>query len=210
MANYHGPVCRFCRREGAKLYLKGERCYTPKCAIERRAFAPGAHGQTNTRRKTSDYGVQLRAKQKARRIYGLVEKQFRNYFELAERESGVTGLNLLRHLELRLDNVVYRLGLASSRKQARQLVTHRHFEVNGRITNVPSYQVKAGDVVIVRSRDSSQGVTEVALESTGIRPMPSWLSFNGEERSGKVLAVPGREEMETGVEEHLIVEFYSR
>ncbi len=151
MANYSGPVCRFCRREGAKLYLKGERCYTPKCAIERRAFAPGMHGQAR-KRKTSDYGLQLRAKQKARRTYGLLEKQFRNYFELAEREPGVTGINLLRHLELRLDNVIYRLGLGASRKQARQLVSHRHFEVNGKTVNVPSYQLKPGDVLKSQTR----------------------------------------------------------
>ncbi len=206
MANYHGPVCRFCRREGAKLYLKGERCYTPKCAIERRAFAPGLHGQAR-RRKISDYGVQLRAKQKARRLFGLLEKQFRNYFDLAEREPGVTGLNLLRHLELRLDNVVYRIGLGSSRKQARQLVSHRHFEVNGRVVNVASYQLKPGDVVRVRS---GNGVTEVALEASKVRPVPGWLSFNADEKSSKVLALPDRHEMETGVEEHLIVEFYSR
>ena len=206
MANYHGPVCRFCRREGAKLYLKGERCYTPKCAIERRAFAPGLHGQAR-RRKISDYGVQLRAKQKARRLFGLLEKQFRNYFDLSEREPGVTGLNLLRHLELRLDNVVYRIGLGSSRKQARQLVSHRHFEVNGRVVNVASYQLKPGDVVRVRS---GNGVTEVALEASKVRPVPGWLSFNADEKSGKVLALPDRHEMETGVEEHLIVEFYSR
>src|SRR5438132_8688135 len=143
MANYHGPVCRFCRREGAKLYLKGERCYTPKCAIERRAVPPGIHGMAR-RRKVSDYGLQLRAKQKARRLYGLMEGQFRNYFEAAEREPGVTGLNLLRHLELRLDNVVYRMGLGASRKQARQLVSHRHFEVNGRVVNIPSFKVKVG------------------------------------------------------------------
>jgi small subunit ribosomal protein S4 len=207
MANYHGPVCRFCRREGAKLFLKGERCYTPKCAIERRAFAPGIHGQAR-RRKVSDYGVQLRAKQKARRLYGLLEKQFRNYFDQAVREGGVTGLNLLRHLELRLDNVVYRLGLGASRKQARQLVAHRHFEVNGRIVNVPSAQLKPGDVVRVRSADGA--VIEVALEASRVRTMPSWLSFNEEEKSGKVLSLPERHEMETGVEEHLIVEFYSR
>jgi small subunit ribosomal protein S4 len=207
MANYHGPVCRFCRREGAKLFLKGERCYTPKCAIERRAFAPGIHGQAR-RRKVSDYGVQLRAKQKARRLYGLLEKQFRNYFDQAVREGGVTGLNLLRRLELRLDNVVYRLGLGSSRKQARQLVTHRHFEVNGRIINVPSAQLKPGDVVRVRSADSA--VVDVALEAARVRTMPSWLSFNEEEKSGKVLSLPERHEMEAGVEEHLIVEFYSR
>lgn len=207
MANYHGPVCRFCRREGAKLFLKGERCYTPKCAIERRAVPPGQHGQAR-RRKTSDYGLQLRAKQKARRTYGLLEKQFRNYFDMATREPGVTGLNLLRHLELRLDNVVYRLGLGASRRQARQLVSHRHFSVNGRTVNIPAYQIKPGDEVSVRGGDSA--VIAVALESSRVRIVPSWLAFNEQERSGKVLALPERDEMEMGVEEHLIVEFYSR
>ncbi len=207
MANYHGPVCRFCRREGAKLFLKGERCYTPKCAIERRAVPPGVHGQAR-RRKVSDYGLQLRAKQKARRTYGLLEKQFRNYFDMAEREPGVTGLNLLRHLELRLDNIVYRLGLGSSRKQARQLVSHRHFEVNGRIVNIPSFKVKVGDEVRVRHGDGA--VIAVALEASRVRTVPSWLAFNEQEKSGKVLALPERDEMEMGVEEHLIVEFYSR
>ncbi len=206
MANYHGPVCRFCRREGAKLYLKGERCYTPKCAIERRAVPPGIHGQAR-RRKTSDYGLQLRAKQKARRTYGLLEKQFRNYFEAATREPGVTGTNLLRHLEVRLDNVVYRLGMGTSRKQSRQLVTHGHFEVNGKKVNIPSYQVKPGDEVKVRG-DATP--FEVVLEASKVRTVPSWLSFNDEQKSGKVLALPDRQEMEQGVEEHLIVEFYSR
>jgi len=206
VANYHGPVCRFCRREGAKLYLKGERCYTPKCAIERRAVPPGIHGQAR-RRKVSDYGLQLRAKQKARRTYGLLEKQFRNYFEISEREPGVTGTNLLRHLELRLDNVVYRLGLGSSRKQARQLVSHRHFEVNGRTVNIPSFQVKPGDEVKVRGPGT---IFEIVLESSRVRNVPSWLAFNEDEKSGKVLALPDRPEMEAGVEEHLIVEFYSR
>lgn len=209
MANYHDSVCRICRREGAKLYLKGERCYSPKCAFERRAFAPGLHGQAR-RRKVSDYGLQLRAKQKARRLYGLLEGQFRGYFEMAEREPGVTGLNLLRHLELRMDNVVYRVGLGSSRKQARQLVTHRHFEVNGRLTNVPSYQLRPGDVVKVRERSATNGVFDVALDAARVRPVPGWLAFNPNDRSVKVLALPGREEMESGVEEHLIVEFYSR
>jgi small subunit ribosomal protein S4 len=209
MANYHGPVCRFCRREGAKLYLKGEKCYT-KCTLDRRAFAPGQHGLAR-RRKVSDYGLQLRAKQKARRLYGLMEGQFRNYFEAAEREPGVTGLNLLRHLELRLDNVVYRMGLGASRKQARQLVSHRHFEVNGKVVNVPSYQVRPSDVVSVReSSKSGSAVFDVALDASGSRTMPSWLSFNESEKSAKVLALPEREEMEMGVEEHLIVEFYSR
>lgn len=207
MANYHGPVCRFCRREGAKLYLKGERCYTPKCAIERRAVPPGQHGQAR-RRKTSDYGLQLRAKQKARRTYGLLEQQFRRYFEMAEREPGVTGLNLLRHLELRLDNVVYRLGLAASRRQARQLVTHRHFTVNGRTVNIPSFQVKPGDEI--RVRDPNSPVIAAAFEASRVRTTPSWLAFNEVEKSGKVLALPEREEMEAGVEEQLIVEFYSR
>lgn len=207
MANYHGPVCRFCRREGAKLYLKGERCYTAKCAIERRAVPPGQHGQAR-RRKTSDYGLQLRAKQKARRTYGLLEKQFRNYFESAERSPGVTGLNLLRHLELRLDNIVYRLGMGASRKQSRQLVSHRHFEVNGRTVNIPAYQVKPGDEIKVRGTDAV--VIDVALESARVRTVPSWLAFNEGEKSGKVLTLPERPEMEMGVEEHLIVEFYSR
>jgi small subunit ribosomal protein S4 len=206
LANYHGPVCRFCRREGAKLYLKGERCYTPKCAIERRAVPPGIHGQAR-RRKTSDYGLQLRAKQKARRTYGLLEKQFRNYFDASVREGGVTGLNLLRHLELRLDNVVYRLGMGSSRKQARQLVTHRHFEVNGRLVNVPSYRLKPGDELRLRE---SNGAVEMALEASNVRTVPSWLAFNDEQKSAKVLVLPERGEMEQGVEEHLIVEFYSR
>ena len=207
MANYHGPVCRFCRREGAKLYLKGERCYTPKCAIERRAVPPGIHGMAR-RRKTSDYGLQLRAKQKARRTYGLLEGQFRNYFDAATREPGVTGLNLLRHLELRLDNVVYRLGMGASRKQARQLVVHRHFEVNGRSVNVPSYRLKPGDEV--RVKGSTNAAIDIALDASRTRVVPSWLAFNEEQRSGKVLALPERGEMEPGVEEHLIVEFYSR
>jgi small subunit ribosomal protein S4 len=207
LANYHGPVCRFCRREGAKLFLKGERCYTPKCAIERRAVPPGQHGQAR-RRKTSDYGVQLRAKQKARRTYGLLERQFRNYFDMAVREGGVTGLNLLRHLELRLDNIVYRLGVGASRRQARQLVSHRHIQVNGRTVNIPSYKVKPGDEIKVRRPGSA--VVDVALEATRVRTVPSWLAFNEQEKSGKVLALPERDEMEMGVEEHLIVEFYSR
>src|SRR5207302_2768433 len=207
MANYPGPVCRFCRREGAKLYLKGEKCYT-KCTLDRRAFAPGQHGLAR-RRKTSDYGLQLRAKQKARRLYGLLEGQFRNYFDAAEREPGVTGLNLLRHLEMRLDNVVYRLGLGSSRKQSRQLVSHRHFEVNGRVVNIPSFKVKVGDQVKVRD-SGSDGVIEIALDASKSRVVPSWLSFNEEEKSGKVLSLPDRGAMETGVVEHLIVEFYSR
>ena len=207
MARYADARCRLCRREGMKLFLKGARCFTDKCAIERRAVPPGIHGQAR-RRKTSDYGLQLRAKQKARRTYGLLEKQFRNYFDSATREPGVTGLNLLRHLELRLDNVVYRLGLGSSRKQARQLVAHRHFEVNGRTVNVPSYQLKPGDELKVRKGGGP--VIEVALEASRVRTVPSWLAFNEGEQTAKVLSLPERDEMEAGVEEHLIVEFYSR
>jgi small subunit ribosomal protein S4 len=206
VANYHGPVCRFCRREGAKLFLKGERCYTPKCAIERRAVPPGQHGQAR-RRKASDYGLQLRAKQKARRTYGLLEGQFRKYFERATREEGVTGLNLLRQLEMRLDNVVYRLGLAASRKQARQLVGHGHFQVNGRTVSIPSFLVRVGEEIKVEKRGP---VIEQAQAAAGLRSVPSWLAFNEDELQGKVLALPDRSEMESGVEEHLIVEFYSR
>src|SRR5258708_36638287 len=206
VANNSGPVAGFCRGEGAKLYLKGERCYTPKCAIERRAFAPGMHGQAR-KRKTSDYGIQLRAKQKARRIYGLLEKQFRNYFDQATNEPGVTGLNLLRHLETRLDNVVYRLGLGASRKQARQLVTHRHFEGNGKLGNVPSYQVKPGDELKVRP---SNGVFDAPPHPSKVRPVPPWVFSNTDAKSAKNLAPPQRHEMESGVEEQLIVEFYSR
>ena len=209
MANYHGPVCRFCRREGAKLYLKGERCYGPKCGIERRAFAPGMHGQAR-RRKSSDYGVQLRAKQKARRIYGLLESQFRNYFDRADREVGVTGLNLLRHIEMRLDNVVFRLGLAASRKQGRLLITHRAFEVNGKTVNVPSYEVRLGDEVSVRERSRESPAIKVAVEAARLRVVPSWLAIEADALKGQVVALPQREDMESGIEEHLVVEYYSR
>ena len=209
MANYSGPVCRFCRREGAKLYLKGERCYTPKCAIERRAFAPGMHGQAR-KRKTSDYGLQLRAKQKARRIYGLLEKQFRNYFDAAANEPGVTGVNLLRHLELRLDNVIYRLNLGQSRAQARQLVTHRHFRLNGRIVNVPSIVVKAGDVISISERSMKSDLLLANIETAKNRRHPEWLEFNETDATAKVLALPSREQIDTPVDEQLIVEFYSR
>ncbi len=167
----------------------------------------GCRPPKRRKRKTSDYGIQLRAKQKARRMYGLLEKQFRNYFDAAAKEPGVTGVNLLRHLELRLDNVVYRLGLGTSRKQARQLVTHRHFEINGKTVNVPSYQVKPGDVVKVKP---ANGVFDVALDASKVRPVPGWLSFNTDDKSAKILARPDRHEMEPGVEEQLIVEFYSR
>ncbi|MHB8572452.1 MAG: 30S ribosomal protein S4 [Candidatus Dormibacteria bacterium] len=209
MSVHTGPVCRFCRREGAKLFLKGERCYTAKCAIERRAFAPGVHGQ-NRRRKVSDFGIQLRAKQRARRIYGLTEKQFRIYFDRAEREQGMTGFNLLRRLERRLDNTVYRLGFAASRRQARQMVGHRHFEVNGRSTHVPSFEVRSGDVIKVREVSKDHPEVATSLEILGTRPIPKWLSLNAEQLSATVAGEPLREDMDQTIEEHLIVEFYSR
>jgi small subunit ribosomal protein S4 len=208
MAQYNDAVCRYCRREGTKLFLKGEKCFT-KCTLERRSFAPGQHGQAR-RRKVSDYGLQLRAKQRARRIYGLLEKQFRLYFNRAEKQPGVTGLSLLQLLEMRLDNVVYRAGLASSRKEARQLVLHRHFLVNGRRVNIPSYQVRPGDQV--QAVAASKDITPIAaaIELTRSRPVPSWLTLSVEERSAKVNSRPERPDIEATIEEQLIVEFYSR
>lgn len=208
MARYTGPVCRLCRREGAKLYLKGDRCYTGKCAIDRRAYAPGQHGQG--RKKQSEYGLQLREKQKARRIYGILETQFRNYFEKAENQKGVTGENLLRLLERRLDNVVYRLGFAGSRVEARQLVRHGHFIVNGKKVNIPSFLTKVGDVVEVaeKSRDNNR-IKELA-EQAARKASPAWLESNADQFAGKVVAVPSREEIDVPIEEHLIVELYSR
>ncbi len=212
MARYIGPVCRLCRREGEKLYLKGERCFTPKCAIERRNYPPGQHGRELQFRRSrpSDYGLQLREKQKLRRIYGVLERQFRRYFEIAQRARGMTGALLLILLERRLDNVVYRLGFASSRAQARQLVRHGHFEVNGRKVDIPSYQVKPGD--IIRVRDSSREkeyFKNIVERLEGHRP-PAWLQLNPQDLSGQVLRLPVREEIDTRVQEHLIVEFYSR
>jgi len=208
VANYSGPVCRFCRREGAKLYLKGERCYTPKCAIERRAFAPGMHGQAR-KRKTSDYGIQLRAKQKARRIYGLLEKQFRNYFNQASNEPGVTGVNLLRHLELRLDNVVYRLGLGMSRKQARQLVTHGHVTVNGHRVTIPSQQLRKGDVVEIHEKSRQMIVLRHNLDTLD-RAVPAWLDVTSADFKATVRDLPLREQIDVPVREQLIVELYSK
>ena len=200
-------VCRICRREGEKLYLKGEKCYT-KCTLERRPYPPGQHGQAR-RRKVSDYGIQLRAKQRARKIYGVIETQFRNYYEDAARRKGETGLELLRRLELRFDNIVYRAGFGSSRAEARQLVTHRHFSVNGRTANVPSMRLRPGDVVTVRPGSADIEPIERSQEMLNNRPMPGWLALEGA-LSVKVEAEPPRDEMEPLIEEHLIVEFYSR
>jgi len=211
MARSTGPVCRLCRREGEKLLLKGERCFTPKCAVERRAYAPGMHGrQAQFRRKESDYGLQLREKQKARRIYGVLERQFRRYFKEAERRKGLTGVNLLIILESRLDNVVYRLGFADSRAQARQLVRHGHFDVNGRKTNIPSFLVKAGDVVAVRERSKKIAYFRDLSTIIEHKVVPEWLSLDIPQMEGRVLALPTREDIDASLNEHLIVGYYSR
>lgn len=206
MARYTGPSCRLCRREGQKLYLKGERCYTDKCGVSRRGYAPGQHGQG--RKKISNYGLQLREKQKAKRFYGLLETQFRSYFEIAEKQSGITGENLLRILETRLDNVVYRMGFASSRKQARQLVRHGHFLVNGNKVDIPSYIVSVGDVIKVKEKSISSPKFKEAAE---VAPnVPNWVDVNFENLEGKVVSLPTREDIDIPIAEHLIVELYSR
>ncbi|MEE1138851.1 MAG: 30S ribosomal protein S4 [Acutalibacteraceae bacterium] len=208
MARYTGAVCKLCRREGKKLYLKGERCYTGKCAVERRAYAPGQHGQS--RKKATEYGLQLRAKQQAKRYYGIQEGQFYKYFLMAERKQGVTGENLLRICESRLDNVVYLLGWANSRAEARQLVTHGHYKVNGKKVNIPSYLIKAGDEVSIKDKSLDSDKIKATLEANASRPVPQWLDLNAEAHSAKILALPTREQIMVPVEEHLIVELYSK
>ena len=211
MARYTGSVCKLCRREGMKLFLKGERCSSPKCALERRSYAPGMHGrQAQYRRRVSDYGRQLREKQRVRRIYGVLERQFRRYFEMARRTRGRTGAELLCILERRLDNVVYRLGLGDSRAQARQLVSHAHFEVNGRKLNIPSALVKAGDEVRVRGSSRHNGHFLGLAEILEHRSVPEWLSLNASEMSGTVVSLPKREQIDVPVDEQLIVAYYSR
>lgn len=208
MARYTGPVCRLCRREGSKLYLKGDRCYTEKCAFERRSFAPGQHGQG--RKKVSEYGIQLREKQKARRIYGVLEKQFRTYFEKADRQQGVTGENLLIILERRLDNVIYRLGFASSRAEARQLVRHNHFTLNGHKANIASILVKTGDVIAIKEKSLNSPKFKEIKEVVGQKTPPAWLELDPEQLTGKVISIPTKEQIDIPIEEHLIVELYSR
>ena len=209
MARYTGPVCKLCRREGQKLFLKGERCYTGKCAVARRAYAPGQHGQARNK-KQSEYGRQLRTKQYARRYYGVLESQFRHYFEMAEKMPGVTGENLLRLLDSRLDNVVYRLGFASSRAEARQLVSHGHFSVNGRRVNIPSYLVKVGQTVSMNDGSRQKDKMKAIVEANGSRPIPKWLDLNRDALAAKVVASPEREDIDLPIEETLIVELYSR
>ncbi len=208
MARYTGAVCRLCRREGQKLFLKGERCYSEKCSVGIRAYAPGQHGQG--RKKSSEYGLQLRAKQKARRFYGVQEGQFYHYFELAERKQGITGENLLQILESRLDNVVYRAGFASSRAEARQLVGHGHYEVNGKRVDIASYLLRAGDVVSVCEKSKASEKFKAVIEANGARPVPEWMDINRDSLSVKVVALPERSQIDAPVEEQLIVEFYSK
>ncbi|MCE2390798.1 MAG: 30S ribosomal protein S4 [Proteobacteria bacterium] len=208
MARYRGSVCRLCRREGMKLFLKGERCFTDKCSIERRNYPPGQHGQD--RPKFSDYGVQLREKQKVRRIYGLLERQFRRTVRQAERMKGVKGENLLALLERRLDNVVYRLGFVNSRSEARQLVRHGHFTVNGRRVDIPSYSVRVGDLVGLTPRGKSAARIAEALDALEARTLPSWISVDKEKQQGEILAQPNREEITLPIQEQLIIELYSR
>lgn len=209
MARYTGAVCKLCRREGQKLFLKGDRCYTGKCALDRRSYAPGQHGQARNK-KASEYGKQLRTKQFAKRYYGVLEGQFRHYFEMAEKMNGAAGENLLTLLESRLDNVVYRLGMASSRAEARQLVGHKHFSVNGRTVNIPSFLVKPGMVVAMRDKSRSLDKMKAIVEANASRPTPKWLELNRETLEAKVVALAKREDIDLPIEETLIVELYSK
>jgi len=210
MARYSGPVCRLCRREGMKLFLKGERCHTEKCAIEKRNFAPGQHGK-DRRPKIVGYGLQLREKQKARRYYGILEGQFRNLFEKAARTKGVTGDNMLNLLERRLDNVIYRMGLGTSRPQSRQIVRHGHIQVNGRKVNIPSFVVKVGDVVEVREKSKENPTILSARDATAHAPSPNWIEVDRENLKGRVLTMPRRDELvQIQLNEQLIVELYSK
>jgi small subunit ribosomal protein S4 len=209
LTNYTGSDCRICRRENVKLFLKGDRCYSDKCAFDRRSYPPGEHGERRGR-KTSDYGIQLREKQKIKRIYGLSEKQFHLFFERADRQKGITGTNLLVSLERRLDNVVYRLGFANSRAQARQLVQHSHFLVNGKKVNIPSYEVKVGDSVAVRERSRSMQLIQDSMDAVVRRGLPQWLDLEKENLKGMVKNLPVREDLTMPMQEQLVVELYSK
>jgi len=208
MARYTGPVCKLCRREGTKLFLKGERCFSQKCAIETRNYAPGEHGR-DRRRKVSTYGTQLREKQKIRRMYGMMEKQFRLYYKEADRRTGVTGEILMQMLELRLDNLVYRMGFAPSRASARQLVRHRHFSVNGRTVDIPSYQVRPGDVIAVREKSRKVAVIAETIENRRGSDL-EWFTVNEKSMEGRVLNAPRRDQIPAPVQEQLVVELYSK
>ena len=208
MARYTGPVCRLCRREGTKLFLKGERCMTGKCALDRRSTAPGQHGAAN--KKVREYGMQLREKQKTKRYYGVLEKPFANYYAEAERKSGMTGENLLVLLERRLDNTVYRMGLANSRKEARQLVLHAHFTLNGKKVTVPSISVKVGDVIAIKESSRDLALVKALIEGAATKITPKWLEVNKENATAKVVALPAREDIDFDFNEQLIVELYSK
>lgn len=208
MARYTGAVCRMCRREGQKLFLKGERCYSDKCSFTSRGYAPGQHGQN--RKKVSEYGMQLREKQKVRRYYGVLEGQFAKYFEMAERKSGMTGPNLLSICESRLDNVVYRLGFASSRAEARQLVVHGHFTINGKRVDIPSYLTKEGEVIAVCEKSRTSDKFKAVIEANGSRPVPMWLEADKDKLEGKITRKANRDDIDYDVQENLIVEFYSK
>jgi small subunit ribosomal protein S4 len=210
LARYRGSLCRLCRRENLKLFLKGDRCYTEKCALERRGYAPGEHGQSGDRRKHSDYGIQLREKQKLRRMFGLLEKQFKDYYVKADRQKGVTGTNLLVLLERRLDNIVFRIGFASSRSEARQLVRHNHFLVNGRKVNIPSYMVRVGDEVQVREKSRKMSRILDSMETVARRGIPQWLELDKDNFKGVVKMFPAREELTMPIQEQLVVELYSK
>jgi small subunit ribosomal protein S4 len=208
LARYRGSVCRLCRREGEKLFLKGERCFGTKCAIERRSYAPGQHGQRQ--RKVSDYGVRLREKQKVKRIYGMMECQFRNTFHNANRKQGVTGEILLQYLERRLDNVVFRFGFATSRQQARQLVSHGHITVNGRRVDIPSFQVREEDLVQIKEKSALRETVKETVSVAEHRGMPGWLQLDKEKLSGRIVGLPAREDIQYPIKEQLIVELYSK
>ena len=208
MARYTGPACRLCRREGTKLFLKGERCMTGKCALDRRSTAPGQHGAAN--KKVREYGMQLREKQKTKRYYGVLEKQFVNYYSEAERKTGMTGENLLVLLERRLDNVVYRMGMAESRKQARQLVLHAHFTLNGKKVTIPSISVKVGDVIAIKETSRDLTTVKGLIEAAATKITPKWLEVNKENATAKVIALPAREDIDFDFNEQLIVELYSK
>lgn len=208
MARYTEAVCKLCRREGQKLFLKGQRCYTDKCAITRRAYAPGQHGQG--RHKTSEYGLQLRAKQMTKRFYGVLESQFRGYYDLATRKEGKTGDELLTILESRLDNVVYRLGWGSSRAEARQLVVHGHFTVNGKRVDIPSYLTKVGEVISIQDKSRQSEKIKAVIEANASHPVAKWLDLNRDTLEGKIIALPTREDIDLAVDETLIVELYSK
>ena len=209
MARYTGPACRRCRRENLKLYLKGDRCYSDKCSFERRAFGPGQHGQARFR-KVSDYAIQLREKQKVKNIYGMLEGQFRNYFHKADLQKGITGENLLIMLESRLDNTIFRLGFASSRKQARQLVRHNHIQVNGKKVNIPSFMISVNDVITIKEKSRTNSYLVESMEAVARRGIPSWLELDKDAFKATVKALPNREEITMPIQEQLIVELYSK